>query len=254
MHGDEKNLRDSDSQLNISLKDTPSLFSLSKTNKLVTALYMVTDIMDSEEPLRLKLRTLGVEILSDSITPKRTNFINNIEGILSFLGLAFTMNMISEMNKNILVNEFTKLKNSLIVPQDNPAWLEEFLREEEFSPRLETEGRERRSLGSTHLGVQKGSTLLKALKDNLSGVRRPTGRKTQDFNGLKKQRRESIINIIKTNAGSATIKDIQAKIVRGSALYGESSKTLQRELASMVKDSVLKKKGSKRWTQYFLKN
>src|SRR3989344_3111766 len=41
-----------------------------KTNKLVTALYMVTDVIDKEEPLRNKLRTLGLEILSDTPTTK----------------------------------------------------------------------------------------------------------------------------------------------------------------------------------------
>jgi len=45
------------------------------------------------------------------------------------------MNMISEMNKNILINEFTQLKNSLILPQDILFWLEEFLKEEEGEKR-----------------------------------------------------------------------------------------------------------------------
>ena len=31
---------------------------------------MVTDTMEKEEPLRLKLRTLGVDILSDITMPK----------------------------------------------------------------------------------------------------------------------------------------------------------------------------------------
>ena len=44
-----------------------------KTNKLITALYMVTDTIEKEEPIRLKLRTLGVEILSD-ITMSKTVF------------------------------------------------------------------------------------------------------------------------------------------------------------------------------------
>ena len=47
-------------------KQNESLFSISKkTEKLITALYMVTDFMNNEEPLKKKLRTLGVELLSE---------------------------------------------------------------------------------------------------------------------------------------------------------------------------------------------
>src|SRR5665647_23369 len=39
--------------------------SYTKASKLVTALYMVTDVMDKDEPIRNKLRNLGAEIISD---------------------------------------------------------------------------------------------------------------------------------------------------------------------------------------------
>ena len=45
----------------VSSVSTP--LSYTKTHKLVTALYMVTDIIDKEEPIRNKLRILGVEII-----------------------------------------------------------------------------------------------------------------------------------------------------------------------------------------------
>ena len=40
-------------------------FANKKTEKLVTALYMVTDCMDTDDALKSKLRHLGVELLSD---------------------------------------------------------------------------------------------------------------------------------------------------------------------------------------------
>ena len=82
----------------------------------------------------------------------------------------------------------------------------------------------------TRIGVQKGSTLLKALSDKTSLL-------SQDFDILKKQRRDNIINIIKTSGGNATIKDIKIKIdagVNGGVSFSE--KTLQRELLSLIKD------------------
>lgn len=256
MFGDDKNLKDSERSrqggtYGTGLQEVSVTTPYNKTNKLITALYMVTDTID-DEPIRNKLRTLGVEILSDTITMKRSNLFRNTQGILSFLDIAFTMNMISEMNKNILVSEFTQFKNSLIVPQDNPVWLEEFLSDP--SSTLPKGEREKWSheknypkghYKHTSIGVQKGSTLLKALSDktlvhSLGG-----------FDVLKKQRRDNIINIIKNNGGSSTIKDIKIKTDVGPLTFSE--KTLQRELMSMIKDDVLKKTGEKRWSRYFLK-
>jgi len=124
MLGEEKNLKDPERKPTASYgagSKEMSVITYTKTNKLITALYIVTDIMDTEEPLRLKLRTLGVETLSDIISSQRVGLVKKIQSILSLLDIAFTMNMITEMNKNILAGEFLKFKNSLIAPQDNPA-------------------------------------------------------------------------------------------------------------------------------------
>jgi len=105
---------------------------------------------------------------------------------------------------------------------------------------------------------------MKALSDKVSTMSNRNSR-THDIpapyqargfgSGLKKERRFNIINIIKNNGGSSTIKDIKAKTntgVQGSLVCSE--KTLQRELMSMIKDGVLNKTGEKRWSKYFIKN
>ena len=43
-------------------------FANKKTEKLVTALYMITDCMEADDALKAKLRTLGVALLSDMYT------------------------------------------------------------------------------------------------------------------------------------------------------------------------------------------
>jgi hypothetical protein len=77
------------------------------------------------------------------------------------------------------------------------------------------------------------------------------------FDILKKQRRDNIINIIKTFNNGATIKDVKDRVKespeQASFLVSCSEKTLQRELVSMVRDSVLYKTGEKRWSRYFIK-
>ena len=319
MFGENKNLKDS-------IKDTSSMpapyqtvarlpdgqgfgsGSYTKTNKLITALYMVTDIIDKDEPLRNKLRTLGIEIISDITSPTRVTLVGilvKISEVMSFLDIASAINIISEMNCSILKKEFLELNQSIeesnnkVKTINGQINLSEFFGEE-FPPLLDKEGNEGRFLKnsphlfkpeglseperpnpllikergnsnskghysnghqySTRIGVQKGSTLLKALSDKINTETRPQELRSsyaQNFDILKKQRRNDIIIIIKTIGGNATIKDIKDRVkslpAEAKALVFCSEKTLQRELVSMVKDSVLNKAGEKRWSRYFLK-
>ena len=269
MLGENKNLKDSSKDLkDLTLrplldkeKVEEKSLPYTKTNKLITALYMVTDTMDKEEPIRLKLRTLGIEILSDITSLPRvilTNLENKIASILSFLTIAGDIRMISEMNHSILKKEFLELKQSIqeSKTQDH-LWLEEFINKEpaftgEEQSFAKAKDRLSPSKGQsspryqagTRIGVQKGSTLLKALS-----------KVGDSFGTIKNKRREEIINIIKDKKSThgidgATIKDI--KNGAKGVLVSCGEKTLQRELISMIKDNVLKKTGEKRWSSYSL--
>lgn len=301
MFGENKNLKDPEGKPLASYgagSQDVSVISYAKTNKLITALYMVTDIIDTNEPLRNKLRTLGVEIISDmhlvmenNIGHLASNIHSKISQITSFLEIASTINIISEMNCSILRKEFLELNQSILPPArageaqagvestgkvtiNKQINLSEFFREElpvlqkYQSPPERPSGRAGigHSIGHNHtsVGVQKGSTLMKALSDKTSMMSDRNTRITHtnnfvnNFDVLKKQRRDEIINIIKTVGGNATIKDIRDKATGlpadgQGALVSCSEKTLQRELISMVKDGVLNKTGEKRWSRYFLK-
>ena len=256
--------------INISLPYT-------KTNKLITALYIVTDTIDKEEPIRLKLRTLGTEILLDmsslnlsKATPSNGHINQKITTILSYLNIASNIKMVSEMNCNILIKEFTELNESIqeFTTQNN-LWFEEFIfhkSEEELSKETLNKNEINSSIGHIQsmserkgklfsskghgisIGVQKGSTLLKAL----NGLER-----RNNFEIIKERRRKTIIKVIKAYSSSGIdkpngvgIKDIVIAVHNLGEKTGE--KTLQRELVSMVKDNVLKKTGEKRWSKYFL--
>lgn len=238
-----------------------------KTNKLITALYMVTDIMRNDEPMRNKLRSLGTDILSDIHNfSYRTDLnlmeksISKISEVLSFLEIATTVGMISQMNYVILKKEFINLKDSFI-KHDNPISIEEFLNQssslDSSENLLEKENNfteqniKKIQTNSTRIGVQKGSTLMRALKD-IKGSKTSKIKMSNrtNFNDLKKERREAIVKIIK-NKKEATITDIKTSAIGLLASCGE--KTLQRELISMVSDGVLNKIGEKRWSKYSIK-
>ena len=270
MLASNKNLKDEAVDLDIPIKDNFLSISYTKANKLITALYMVTDIIDKGEPIRNKLRHLGVEIISD-IHSIPTEASNKIAETVSFLNIASAMNLISEMNCSILKKEFLELSQCIKeFAQTKPTWLEEFLENSSLEGWSKTgedksipppskgysSREELNSKGHTRIGVQKGSTLMKALSDKtrLLFNSNSTNANKNYFNILKKQRRDNIINIIKNKGGNATIKDIKIKInagIQGALTFSE--KTLQRELMSMIKDGVLNKTGEKRWSRYFLK-
>jgi hypothetical protein len=250
------NLKDGQNNLGITLKDIPVVISYNKTNKLITALYMVTDIIDRDEPLRNKLRTLGTGIISD-IHQNPLNALGKITEVMSFLDLAKALNIISPMNCDILRKEFTELDQSIretsekVQNQNAEIDLSELFRE---SPYGERTGSKYLSEGGTRIGVQRGSTLMKALSDktNRMSDTRSSQKTIQDYDVLKRQRRSDIIQFIKSNGGSATITDIK---LRGKGtLQNCGEKTLQRELVSMQKEGVLKKTGEKRWSRYFIQN
>ena len=273
MLGGEKNIKDINSNpLGIAIKDNTTSISYTKTNKLISALYMVTDIMDKEEPLRNKLRTLGTNIISD-IYSMPVGALSKISEIMTFLDIAGVVNLISEMNANILRKEFFELKTAIeesiqiLKPSHSGINLSELFRNDFSLPSASFLNEKRRNeehKGHTRIGVQKGSTLLKALSNvegmkTLRGVGMParpidgSDRKHHaDFEVLKGQRRTEILSIIKANSNGATITDIKAKTFGSLISCGE--KTLQRELIDMLKDGVLKKTGEKRWSKYFLSN
>jgi hypothetical protein len=282
-----KNLKDSTSTPNIAIKDSSISMSYTKTSKLISALYMVTDIMEKDEPLRNKLRTLGANIISDTYllaTPNPTkvrqlnlgtsnNMEHKIAEILSFLEISSAINLISEMNYNILKKEFLALDKSIqeYVQQsstNHPTTLADFfLEESKGHQQIFTTHKghpvENKGHAMARIGVQKGSTLLKALSDKTShisyGAVSSGAYNDNDFYTLKKERREEIISIVKNNSGvgelgirGITITDIKKKATGPVASCGE--KTIQRELISMVKDNLLNKTGEKRWSRYYIPN
>ena len=220
-----------------------SVIPYAKTDKLITALYMVTDIMDKDEPLRNKLRTLGAGIISDMhATPG--NALNKISETLSFLDIALAINLISEMNFAILRKEFLGLKKSIEEKHRTPVALSELFAEVE-DPILPLSPAKGGSASGgkgqkTRIGVQRGGTLLHALQ-NVSD--KP--------NEHRNQRKENIKGVLKDKAEGMSIKDIGEVLKSKGQAIGE--KTLQRELISMVKDNLLYRTGSKRWSKYFVK-
>lgn len=276
------------------IKDNNLSFSHSKAKNLVTALFMVTDIMDKDESIKKKLRNSGLEIISDIYNTsywtdiKIKDIIIKVSFIVTLIDIASDLKMISIMNSSILKKEFTLFLKSLeesienISNETNQNLNNLFNTSEvkkssifevtEAFP-IRHNGQEKQNniekingQNSTNIGLQKGSTLLNALREiELSKNAQSSPQikpkslqkfktKINDKNNVtseKSNRREEIVKIVKDSKEGLTITEIKVK-AKGE-LATMSDKTLQRELVALVDLRVLYKTGEKRWSKYYFK-
>lgn len=222
-------------------------FANKKTEKLVTALYMVTDCMDTDDALKIKLRELGVELLSDmyklsTLSPLDkhnhiSSSLSHIYEVLSFIEIAYTIGFISEMNTAILKKEFMILIGELESHQKKDKHFTFVLDEQMFSARqdLVENIKDKRTLSDSVSFINNKSP-LQTFKSN-----KPNSLTTNLTD--KKDRTEKILNLIKEK------KDISIKDI-SSSFTDCSEKTIQRELNALVLKKQIKKTGAKRWSRY----
>ena len=255
----EANIKDTNLNTRLAIKDTSYVIFSSRVNKLASAVYIVTDVLEDTEPLCHQLRTLAIEIISD-IHLSAPTLKDKISAILSLLEVGRTVRIISEMNGTILEKEFLNLQESINDKLNNnisgaETDLSKFLASLSPTPGVGEIGNKGHKYSK--IGVQKGGTLLQALKDvemsdMSSHVSYGKNNLRDSLDLLRKERRNEIISVLKRIKDGATITDIKSQAIGILASAGE--KTLQRELAFMVSSGVLKKTGEKRWSRYFINN
>lgn len=231
-------------------QDRSFVFVYKKTEKLATALYMVTNLFNDTEPMKWTLRAKVSELLSfiigfkDVLESREYEFSNEVKTkvleIVSLLEVASQSGLVSPMNFSILKTEFMNLIGGLI------------------PLKKQTEERDRFALPKTFFDVPQGSTYTPTHVPNAGGV--DTQHKGQhtikdttvpsetanEITSFKKTNRQSIIINLLKKKKDLTIKDI-AQVIRDC-----SEKTIQRELISLIDAGVLKKTGERRWSRYSL--
>lgn len=283
-HGENRNQKDTQSiskDLVFSSYNNQSVI-VKKTDKLVTALYMVTDFMEDSEPMKMRLRTLAIRLLStirvfdkapgnaqSASFEKADSFL---EEILSLIDIASTVGVVSAMNGSILMKEFHALSEIIRTNHQlagrsyfNPKPLSDFLLKDELfaeSPRMpfsysptdriprppvfdvkDPPSHEATATRSSQNSQGQNKAAEISHSDIVTTKLRSSGAKSDI--ALKIARRGDIINFIKDKK-EVTIKDISSVIV------GCSEKTIQRMLGVLVSEGVLKRTGDKRWSRYSL--
>jgi DNA-binding transcriptional ArsR family regulator len=228
------------------------VFLQKKLEKITSAVHLLTSNSGSEEPIRLSLRKISLEILSLSFINMGeigATLILKIEELRTLLQVSRNTQIISEMNYTVLDKELKEILNQIhsgnfvtgenlsphsfaVSKRDITAEIpatSNFIEDEIETDKMykSTQPSSKTISNKTHFESDR------ALRDNLKK------------NGKKKARRDQILDILK-DKGETNIKDISFHV------GGVSEKTIQRDLNLLIRKGVVSRMGEKRWSTYVL--
>lgn len=259
--------------------DEKFVFIFKKTQKLVSALYLITGFLPENEPLKWKLRRLGSELLSSSIllkegVSKKDKAVLDIRSqvleVTALFSVAKQAGMISDMNFEIVNREFSLLLNSISLSSesygDDTSTLRPGFFHVEQIAQNKTSLSEAKDVREESMDIKDKNKMfseatpaaeLLNINEYLSHKKSETHseskspKETSGFKeygavAVKKNSRQSTIISLLKRKKEIMIKDVSPLIA------GCSEKTIQRELLAMVHLGILKKEGEKRWSRYSL--
>jgi hypothetical protein len=197
-------------------KNKPNLAYLyKKLEKLVSAIYLVSNFISDKEPLKWDMRETALSLINQGLSlSDRSILIGSLFKLISLFEVSLLAGFVSEMNQQILKFEIESLIQNLEA--------------------------------SAHWTDSKGLVLPNSFFDVASLPMESKGHNIMSDRVSVKNRSDTILSLLKKNK-ELGIKDFV------SAISDCSEKTIQRELASLVLKGVVKKEGEKRWSRYSLK-
>jgi hypothetical protein len=203
------------------------------------AVYLVTDLFSEEEPLKMSLRRIAVSCVENE------DKVNSLLKLNSLIKLSRDMDFITVMNASLLIkvidSQLSDLNNGedrkevtidKVLGVDNRV---EVITEEvmviENKDKIEFMVEEKEEKKVPNITINNNTQNIKTI-NNIS----------MDIGS----RRKRILEIVKAR-GAVTINEFIESI------KGISSKTIQRELTSLVLSGTLRKTGERRWSKYSLK-
>ena len=149
-----KNLSLNNDYSNITIfKDKSFAFLYKKTEKISTAIYLVTNLMSTEEPLKWRLRKTSLSLLesimslSNKTMSSRDKCLRDISKKLfetiSLYNVSFRSGFISEMNYKIVDNELNNLSNFISqYDTEDRNYREELFNEDYFNTEMDNIGQD----------------------------------------------------------------------------------------------------------------
>ena len=239
--------------------DSGFVFVYKKTEKLATAVYLITNLFSDNEPMKWSLRKKVSDLLSfilgykDIFSSVNFDFVNNTKTLVlelvSLLEISSQSGLVSTMNFSILKQEFLNLINTLDSsgntnkePINNSLSMSFFdVGRINTSPiYFPSEQSKENHVSTNHLV----HTLDNQIRNKVIAT------EGKDFildkQVFKRSNRQNIILTLLKKKRQLTIKDI-SEIIKDC-----SEKTIQRELISFISAGVIKRTGERRWSRYSL--
>jgi hypothetical protein len=257
-------------------KDSYHLYVYKKTERLVTVIYMLTNLFLDKEPIKWHLRDEALDLLSNSLsfssreTTGETNavksFVSGLIEISSILEFAKISGLVSEMNCRLIRSEFDALLRIIEKNEDMSLISGELTLPNDFFDLPENISPNKSSFGETEVNRNMGTKISKGQSQftPAKGVSfKPVVAKKEVTHSTANQivkpmiqvatsvkvpginRSEAILDMLKKD-NNLTIKDF------ANVITDCSEKTIQRELLAMVGKGMLKKEGERRWSRYSL--
>lgn len=230
-------------------KDASFVFAFKKTEKLASAVYMITNLFSDNEPMKWTLRKKVSELLSFTLGYKDIKDSNlndfaytartRVLEVVSMLEVSFRAGLISQMNFSIIKQEFSNLSEVFSVPVTHN-------KEGQFDGISKNffDVQDKRSHPYAGRDISGDRSENQGLHNSLSHVK--DNNNLSDNFVFKRSNRQNIILGLLKKKKELTIKDI-ALVIKDC-----SEKTIQRELISFIEAGVLKRTGERRWSKYSL--
>lgn len=215
------------------------VYSFKKTERIVSAIYLVTGIIKDNEPIKWELRELCMSLISlmtslnsNDLVDKNLvfhNYFTTSVQVVTFINILNNNGLISDMNSNILKREIESILVYLREQSKNANRSAGYILSDSFFAVDQGVSSDRGQIIN-----KKASNDLHIQKDN-----------AQFIKDKKDSRKDSILTLL-SKSPDLTIKDF-VKVITDC-----SEKTIQRELIDLVEKGLIKRKGERRWSTYSL--
>lgn len=213
--------------------------SYTRAERIFAAVYLLTKRTPENELIRARVRESADELLravmslKDGVRQLQTEVVNQIHArareIVSYVGILVLSGYVSKANAEVLVGALDDLVAFINTTRASGFSEPHVLEREDLSP-------QRRTIVSDEaLAVSVPHMSVKPLRQ-----RKPFKQKQKEGG-----RRDMILSVLRLG-GSYGIREIHSQVL------GCSEKTIQRELAALTSEGIVKKEGEKRWSRYFI--
>lgn len=271
-------------------KDNTEIFGIAlakKTEKIITATYLISNLLDDEEPIRMHIRENSLVLLKSvnrlaqrhvhNASQEYRTTLTTITEMIALFHVARASKVISHMNASMLIDALRAIQLIVLDKQYsiNTASFdienEEVLYQQEESQSYEKEGLFVTSYDALlPEGRDQERVIKKTEIKDISDTTHRYGNMHQNEKD-KKSQKNNAGNTVRSAQGEGTpLTPIREKknnrrqmildvMIRGvdvsikdisHKVRGCSEKTIQRELNNLVLDNLIERIGEKRWSRY----